>query len=59
MPPVSQSQRRLVYAAAAKKGGIGGMSRKVARDFIAADNPGKLPEHRTAEEKVAKRYGKK
>jgi hypothetical protein len=33
-----------MYAAASKKGGAGGVSRKVAKEFVsAADKPGKLP----------------
>jgi hypothetical protein len=48
MPPVSQSQRRLMYAASAKKGGAGGVSQSVAKEFTAADKPGKLPEHKGA-----------
>lgn len=44
MPPVSQKQRALMYSAASKKGGAGGVSQKVAREFVAADKPGKLPE---------------
>lgn len=51
MPPVSQSQRRLMYAAAAKKGGAGGVPQKVAKEFVAADKPGELPES-----KAKKRY---
>lgn len=46
MPPVSQAQRRLMHAAASKKGGAGGVSQSVAREFVAADKPGKLPEHK-------------
>ena len=46
MPPVSQAQRRLMYAAAAKKGGAGGVSQAVAKEFTAADKPGKLPMHK-------------
>ena len=46
MPPVSQAQRRLMYAAASKKGGAGGVSQDVAKEFVGADKPGKLPEHR-------------
>jgi len=42
MPPVSQAQRRAMYAAAAGKGNIG-IPQKVAREFTAADKPGKLP----------------
>lgn len=47
MPPVSQAQRRLVYAAASKKGGVGGMPQSVAKEFVAADKPGKLPEKKS------------
>lgn len=42
-----------MYAAAGKKGGAGGVSQKVAKEFVAEDKPGKLPS------KAAKRYGKK
>jgi hypothetical protein len=55
MPPVSQSQRRLMYAAASKKGGAGGVPQSVAKEFTAADEPGKLPEHKGARG----RYGAK
>lgn len=34
-----------MYSAAGKKGGAGGVSQTVAKEFIAADAPGKLPEH--------------
>ena len=44
MPPVSEKQRRLMYAAAKKKGGAGGVSQAVAKEFVASDKPGKLPE---------------
>lgn len=44
MPMQSQAQRRLMYAAASKKGGAGGVSQKVAAEFVSADKPGKLPE---------------
>jgi hypothetical protein len=58
MPPVSQAQRRLMYAAAAKKGGAGGVPQSVAKEFTAADQPGKLPEHKSERAKKAeKRYG--
>jgi hypothetical protein len=53
MPPVSQAQRRLMYAAAAKPAGAGGVSRKVAKDFVAADKPGKLPPRKKAPAKGA------
>lgn len=45
MPAVSQAQRRLMYAAAGKKGGVGGVSQAVGKEFAAADPGGKLPEH--------------
>jgi len=44
MPPVSERQRRLMYAAASKKGGADGVSKSVAKEFVAEDKPGKLPE---------------
>jgi len=44
MPPVSQAQRRLMYSAASKKGGIDGVPQSVGKEFTAADKPGKLPE---------------
>lgn len=46
MPPVSEKQRRLMYAAAKKKGGAGGVSQAVAKEFVAEDRPGKLPERK-------------
>ena len=45
MPPVSQAQRRLMYAAASKKGGAGGVPQSVGKEFANADPGGKLPEH--------------
>ena len=54
MPIRSQAQRRLMYSAASKEGGVGGVSQSVAKDFVDADKPGKLPER-----KGAKLYGKK
>jgi hypothetical protein len=33
-----------MYAAALKKGGAGGVSQAVGKEFTAADKPGKLPE---------------
>lgn len=44
MPIVSQAQRRLMYSAAADRAGKVGVSQKVAREFVASDKPGKLPE---------------
>jgi hypothetical protein len=43
MPIVSQKQRGLMYAAAGKKGGAGGVPQDVAKEFVASDKPGKLP----------------
>ena len=43
MPPVSQQQRKLMWAASSKKGGAGGVSQKVGKEFAAADKGGKLP----------------
>lgn len=45
MPFKSQAQRALFYAASSKSRGVGGVSQKVAKEFVAADKPGKLPEH--------------
>lgn len=46
MPPVSQAQRRLMWAASQKKGGVAGVPQSVGKEFAAADKPGKLPEHK-------------
>lgn len=56
MPAVSEAQRRLMFAAAAKKGGVDGVSQKVAKEFVKADQGGKLPEKVS---KADRRYGKK
>lgn len=56
MPPVSQAQRRLMYSAAAKKGGAGGVPQSVAQEFTAADKPGKLPEHKERSAKAKAMY---
>jgi len=42
MPPVSEAQRRAMYAAAAGKSTLG-IPKKVGREFTAADPGGKLP----------------
>ena len=47
MPIKSQAQRRLVYSAASKKGGAGGMPQSVAKEFVSTDKPGKLPEKKS------------
>lgn len=52
MPPVSASQRRLMYAASAKKGGADGVPQSVAKEFVKADKPGKLPEHKSKASKL-------
>ena len=62
MPAISQAQRRLMFAAAAKKGGVGGVSQAVGKDFAAADPGGKLPEHvkdGKPESKADRRYAKR
>lgn len=46
MPPVSQKQRALMYAASKEKGGAGGVPQAVAKEFVASDKPGKLPERK-------------
>ena len=43
MPPVSEAQRRLMWAAANKKGGVGGVPQSVGKEFAKADPGGKLP----------------
>ena len=54
MPAVSEAQRRLMFAAASKKGGAGGVSQAVGKEFAAADPGGKLPEKKS---KRARLYG--
>lgn len=44
MPFVSQAQRGLMYSAAAKKGGVGGVTQKAAKAMVKDDKPGKLPD---------------
>lgn len=46
-PPVSEAQRRLMHAAAGKKGGVGGVSQAVGKEFAEADPGGELPEHKS------------
>lgn len=43
MPMESQAQRGAMYSAAAGEGKLG-IPKKVAKEFVAADEPGKLPE---------------
>lgn len=42
-PPVSEQQRKLMWSAASKKGGAGGVSQAVGREFAKSDPGGKLP----------------
>lgn len=58
MPFKSQAQRRLFYAAAHKKGGVGGVTQGVATEFVKDDKPGKLPDHVKKKRKGAVLYGK-
>ena len=51
MPAVSEAQRRLMFAAAARKGGVDGVPQSVGKDFAQADRGGKLPEHVTPADK--------
>lgn len=51
-----------MYAAANKKGGVGGVSQAVGKEFVAADEPVKLPEKKAdapPPSKAERRYGKK
>jgi hypothetical protein len=43
MPPRSEAQRGAMYAAAKGKSTIG-IPKKVGKEFVAADKPGKLPQ---------------
>jgi hypothetical protein len=43
MPFKSEAQRRLMYAAAKKKGGAAGVSQADAKKMVADDKPGTLP----------------
>ena len=59
MPAVSEAQRRLMFAAASKKGGAGGVSQAVGREFAEADPGGKLPARKTTKERADGRYRSK
>ena len=52
MPPVSEAQRRLMWAAASKKGGAGGVSQSVGKEFASADPGGKLPARKKPKSKM-------
>ena len=45
MPPVSEAQRRAMYAAASGKSTIG-IPQKVGKEFTQADRGGKLPQRK-------------
>lgn len=45
MPAVSEAQRRAMHAAASGRSTLG-ISRKVGREFVAADKGGKLPKRK-------------
>lgn len=45
MPPVSERQRKAMYAAAAGKSTLG-IPKKVGKEFAGADPGGKLPERK-------------
>ena len=57
MPIRSQAQRRLMYSAASKKGGAGGVSQSVAKEFVNSDSPGKLPDHVDKRKKLYEKKG--
>lgn len=57
MPAVSEAQRRLMFAAAAKKGGVGGVSQAVGKEFAGADPGGKLPATVKDGKPVRKKHG--
>ena len=48
-----------MWAAANTKGGVAGVPQSVGQDFAAADEPGKLPEHKTKPSRSSRMYGKK
>lgn len=45
MPPVSEAQRRAMYAVSEGKSSLG-IPKKVAKEFVAADGGGRLPERK-------------
>ena len=47
-----------MWAAASKKGGVGGVPQAVGKEFAAADPGGKLPERKTSKERADHRYRK-
>ena len=59
MPMRSEAQRRAMYSAAKGNSSIG-IPKKVGREFVSADKPGKLPEKakKTEAEKASALYRK-
>lgn len=51
MPPVSQQQRKLMRAAASKKGGVAGVPQSVGKEFSQSDPGGKLPKTKKSKAK--------
>jgi hypothetical protein len=47
MPPVSQAQRGAMYAAASGHSTLG-IPKKVGKEFVQADKPGKLPARKSS-----------
>lgn len=47
MPFKSESQRKLMYAAASDKSGAGGVKQADAKKMVADDTGGKLPEKKS------------
>ena len=45
MPPKTEAQRRAMYAAAAGKSTLG-IPKKVGKEFVKSDKPGKLPKRK-------------
>jgi hypothetical protein len=45
MPPVSEAQRKAMYAAAKGKSTLG-IPKKVGKEFVKSDKPGKLPKRK-------------
>lgn len=55
MPSVSKSQRRLMAAAAHTRGGYGGVSQKVGKEFNDADKGRPAPKRERAGARKAKK----
>lgn len=59
MPSVSDKQHKLMEIAAHTKGGYGGVSQKVGKEFAAADDKAGITKKRTRDDKVKSMYKKK